>query len=90
MLDERLYTGRSFLVLKFDVVGFLDDNHNYVYNTLMIENILNADAAYKVLIDTGASFPVWTKSTNLLCTRYPQAVETLHKAWLGGFGGEGV
>lgn len=88
-LDKGSHTGRGVLVLKFDLVGFSDDNSNYVYNTLVIENILNVDASCKVLIDTGASFPVWTKSTNLLHARYPQAVETPYKAWLGGFGGEG-
>lgn len=77
------------MVLKFNLVGTMDIDNNYVYNSLVVENMSNASTECKVLIDTGASFPVWTKEIDLLLSHYPQATETSYIAWLGGFGGKG-
>lgn len=88
-LDKRSYTGRSVLVLKFELIGSTNSDNNYVYNTLVVGNMLNTTTVCRTLIDTGASFPVWAKEVDLLLSLYPQATEAPYKAWLGGFGGDG-
>lgn len=86
LLDKGSHTGRGVLVLRYNLIPSADGEN---YNILVICNRLANNLKHNVLIDTGASFPVWTKPTELLLTYYPQAVETPHKAWLSGFGGEG-
>lgn len=86
VLDSWPFAGRSVFLLKFNLISSSDGKS---YNTLVICNRLIDNSKCNILVDTGASFPVWTKSVNLLQTRYPQAVETQYKAWLGGFGGDG-
>lgn len=86
VLDKGLYTRRGVFLLTFELVSSAGDKS---YNTLVICNKLADKSKCNTLIDTGASFPVWTKSINLLRARYPQATEAPYKAWLGGFGGDG-
>lgn len=86
LLDSRSYTGGSVLALKFNLIPSSDGKS---YNTLVICNKSPNGLKHNILIDTGASFPVWTKEIDLLLSHYPQAIETPHKAWLGGFGGDG-
>lgn len=73
-------------MLEFPIVSNV--NNSNVYNLLIIENRID-DENYKVLVDTGASIPVWVDGEEVFKYFYPDAIQSEKKAYIGGFGGNG-
>ncbi len=69
-------------MLKFDVSPQLDPNH---YIPMIIKNGLRDD--FKMLVDTGASIPVWTTDRITFNKMFPGAIDLNNQIPIYGFGG---
>lgn len=72
--------------MKFNVIV---PEGKEVYGKLVILNNVSRRIKYDVLIDTGASLPVWAAGIDTLRSYYPNAIDTGYTTLLGGFGGKG-
>ena len=72
--------------MKFNVIV---PEGKEVYSKLVISNKVSRRIKYDVLIDTGASLPVWAAGIDTLRSYYPNAEDTGYTTLLGGFGGKG-
>ena len=73
-------------MLEFPLVS--DPNNTNLYNVKIIEN-KSENGNYKMLVDSGASIPVWVDGLETFLFYFPEASQMDKKAYVGGFGGPG-
>ena len=75
--------------LSFDLLNNTDKLPLVIYSNPVIENLTRIKPNILVMIDTGASIPVWVRDEILLLRYFPKAYKTNYLCYLGGFGGKG-
>ena len=75
-------------MLKFPIVK--SANGSVDYPLTIFDNVISLteqEKNFRVLIDTGASVPVWTKGEHEFLQRFSRSTEAEYKLTLRGFGG---
>lgn len=76
--------------LSFDLLNNESKLPLKMHNMILLENFAYHNPSMKVMVDTGATIPVWVSSINLLKVFFPMAYEADYRGLLRGFGGNGA
>ena len=75
--------------LNFNLLNNINKSPLEVYSSPIIENSVKITPGMLVMIDTGASIPVWVRDEFLLLRYFHDAYKADYYCYLGGFGGKG-